>query len=104
MIGGFRRVRFVDQQLPVPVIDVPDSGGAGIPVLRVSPLRHVRRGGNRHAAVGDVPLGTLPVPQLRPGILQKRFDVRFIEPAVPLEEDLSGSARGGAELVDAVPV
>ena len=104
MIGGFRRVRFVDQQLPVPVIDVPDSGGAGITVLRVSPLRHVRGGGNRHAAVGDIPLGTLPVPQLRPGILQKRFDVRFIEPAVPLEEDLSGSARGGAELVDAVPV
>ena len=73
-------------------------------MLRVSPLRHARGGGNRHAAVGDIPLGTLPVPQLRPGILQKRFDVRFIEPAVPLEEDLSGSARGGAELVDAVPV
>ena len=46
----------------------------------------------------------IPVVHFRPGVLQKSLDVGFVIPAVPQEEDLSGSARGGAELVDAVPV
>ena len=97
-------IRLVDQQFPIPAVEIAGEIGVGLGMLRRGPRRHGHKTTDGQAAVVEIPAGVIPVVHFRPGILQKRFDVRFIEPAVPQEEDLSGSAGGGAQLVDAVPV
>ena len=46
----------------------------------------------------------IPVVHFRPGILQKSLDVSFVIPAVPQEEDLSGSTGGSTQLQRTVPI
>ena len=97
-------IRLVDQQFPVPVVEIAGEIGVGLGMLRRGPLRHGYKAGNCQAAVVEIPAGVIPVVHFRPDVLQKSLDVGFVIPAVPQEEELPGNAGGGAQLIFPVPV
>ena len=97
-------IGLVDQQRPVPVVEIAGEIGVGLGMLRRGPLRHGYKAGNCQTAVVEIPAGVIPVVHFRPGVLQKSLDVSFVIPAVPQEEDLPGNAGGGAQLIFPVAV
>ena len=97
-------IGLVDQQRPIPVVEIAGEIGVGLGMLRRGPLRHGYKAGNCQAAVVEIPAGVIPVVHFRPDVLQKSLDVGFVIPAVPQEEELPGNAGGGAQLIFPVPV
>ena len=97
-------IRLVDQQFPIPVVEIAGEIGVGLGMLRRGPRRHGHKTADGQAAVVEIPAGVIPVVHFRPGILQKSLDVSFVIPAVPQEEDLSGSTGGSTQLQRTVPI
>ena len=97
-------IRLVDQQFPIPVVEIAGEIGVGLGMIRRGPRRHGHKTTDCQAAVVEIPAGVVPVVHFWPGILQKSLDVSFVIPAVPQEEDLPGNAGGGAQLIFPVAV
>ena len=97
-------IGLVDQQRPIPVVEIAGEIGVGLGMLRRGPRRHGHKTADCQAAVVEIPAGVIPVVHFRPDVLQKSLDVGFVIPAVPQEEELPGNAGGGAQLIFPVPV
>ena len=97
-------IGLVDQQRPIPVVEIAGEIGVGLGMLRRGPRRHGHKTADCQAAVVEIPAGVIPVVHFRPGVLQKSLDVSFVIPAVPQEEDLPGNAGGSTQLQRAVPI